>query len=620
MKKISSFITVMNSIVFTVVLASFVGISMANSLKTIEEDSRSLLMKWTESWGKQIDGNFTERLAYIHFLKDYVEHTVSKDTIADSAKLRAYFTDLEHILTGVMKNRQIMDLYVWFSPEYTGDLQEFTIQNLKLDGQLTIEMETQYTREEMQESSWSWYTDAEKNGFTITEPYEWEGYDGNLVSIVESISIGDTIIGVAGSDMFTSTFEKELYAEKILETGYYAIMNDAGTVLFHPSHPGASAQEIFGAGADDLVKNLSDASSSEGVIDMQLGGKRQLIGYRSLMSGWKLLAVPTMNEIYAPAKRLLLIMILCAIISLLILVIISIIAGKSISHPLVTISGIQSTIASGDLGVTIPSSVERRKDEIGRLAKATIRMIENISSILGETKSASSVVLNASGEINDASLQLSQGASEQAASMEEVSSSMEQMAGNIRQNSEGAQQTAKVAEATTGEAASGGKMMEEAVAAIHQIAVKISIIDEIARNTNLLALNAAIEAARAGEAGKGFAVVAGEVRKLAERSQTAAADITQLSSSSVEIAEKTKAIIESIIPKIDNTATMLTEIASASQEQAIGADQINIALSQLDQVVQQNAAAAEELSATAKTMNERVVNLDETIAFFKLPN
>jgi methyl-accepting chemotaxis protein len=195
---------------------------------------------------------------------------------------------------------------------------------------------------------------------------------------------------------------------------------------------------------------------------------------------------------------------------------------------------------------------------------------------------------------------------------------MEEMVSNIRQNADNAQQTEKIAIKAAQDTREGGKAVTETVTAMKEIAGKISIIEEIARQTNLLALNAAIEAARAGEHGKGFAVVAAEVRKLAERSQTAAGEISQLSSSSVEVAEQAGKMLEQITPDIQRTAELVQEISAASSEQNAGADQINRAIQQLDQVIQQNASAAEEMSSTAEELSSQAQALQDNIDFFKV--
>ncbi len=275
---------------------------------------------------------------------------------------------------------------------------------------------------------------------------------------------------------------------------------------------------------------------------------------------------------------------------------------------------IAEKVASGDLCHKFDSN---GKKETGIYA-AMKNMVENLSSIVADVQSAGEYVSSGSQEISTSSGQMSQGASAQASSAEEASSSMEQMVANIRQNSDNAQQTAKIAEKAASDASEGGEAVAEAVNAMKDIAGKISIIEEIARQTNLLALNAAIEAARAGEHGKGFAVVAAEVRKLAERSQTAAGEISDLSSSSVEVAEKAGTVLTKLVPDIQKTAELIQEINAASNEQNSGADQINKAIQQLDQIIQQNAGTSEELSSTAEELASQAEQLQDTIGFFKV--
>jgi methyl-accepting chemotaxis protein len=195
---------------------------------------------------------------------------------------------------------------------------------------------------------------------------------------------------------------------------------------------------------------------------------------------------------------------------------------------------------------------------------------------------------------------------------------MEEMGTNIRQNADNASQTEKIALKAAKDAEAGGKAVIQAVGAMKNIAEKISIVEEIARQTNLLALNAAIEAARAGEHGKGFAVVAAEVRKLAERSGTAAAEISELSSSTVNVADQAGQMLTKLVPDIQRTAELVQEISAASNEQNAGAEQINKALQQLDQVIQQNASASEEMASTSEELSSQAEQLQSSISFFHL--
>ena len=270
-------------------------------------------------------------------------------------------------------------------------------------------------------------------------------------------------------------------------------------------------------------------------------------------------------------------------------------------------------IAQGNLMVDL-----KKRSEKDELLESLAMMVEKLKEVVTEVQSAADNVSSGAQEMSATAQQMSQGATEQAASAEEVSSSMEQMASNIRQNTDNAMQTEKIAIKSSSDAKDGGKAVTETVAAMKQIATKISIIEEIARQTNLLALNAAIEAARAGEHGKGFAVVASEVRKLAERSHTAAGEISQLSTSSVAVAEQAGDMLNKMVPDIQKTADLVQEISASSKEQDTGADQINKAIQQLDQVIQQNAGAAEEMASTTEELSSQAEQLKATISFFTL--
>ncbi|MDA8137740.1 MAG: methyl-accepting chemotaxis protein [Desulfobacteraceae bacterium] len=274
---------------------------------------------------------------------------------------------------------------------------------------------------------------------------------------------------------------------------------------------------------------------------------------------------------------------------------------------------IAEQIAQGDLSVSV--KILSDKDTLG---KALESMVHRLNAVVVDVKNAAYQVAAGSQHLSSSSEQMSQGATEQAASAEEASSSMEQMAANIRQNADNASQTEKIALKVADDAKTGGNTVLDTVSAMKNIAQKISVIEEIARQTDLLALNAAIEAARAGDHGKGFAVVASEVRKLAERSQSAAGEISKLSSSSVEVAEAAGQMLASIVPDVQRTAELVQEISAASNEQNTGADQINKAIQQLDQVIQQNSSASEEMAATAEELSQQAEQLQSAVSFFHL--
>ena len=289
--------------------------------------------------------------------------------------------------------------------------------------------------------------------------------------------------------------------------------------------------------------------------------------------------------------------------------------ARLVSKGLRKIDEAVSAVADGDLNneVNVASN-----DEIRDLVDTVNRMTLRLRETIGQTTLAVQNVAAGSQQLSSSSEQVSQGATEQAAAAEEASASMEQMAANIKQNADNAAQTEKIARQSSRDAEQSGVAVQNAVIAMRTIAEKIGIVQEIARQTDLLALNAAVEAARAGEHGRGFAVVAAEVRKLAERSQTAAAEISGMSSDTVGAATQAGEMLIKLVPDIRRTAELVAEISAACREQDIGSAQINEAIQQLDKVTQQNASASEQISSTSEELASQAEELQESIAYFRV--
>jgi methyl-accepting chemotaxis protein len=275
-------------------------------------------------------------------------------------------------------------------------------------------------------------------------------------------------------------------------------------------------------------------------------------------------------------------------------------------------------LAQGHLYVSINRETLNKKDEIGEIAQSIELLVSELRGVCGSIHENVSQLLDVSNQLNDYSVNLSEISNQQAATSEELASSMEEMAATITHNTENSQETEKIATLAAKEITESNVQMQQSIEAIKNINSKITIINDIAFQTNILALNAAVEAARAGEHGKGFAVVALEVRKLAENSKSAADEIVQLSRNGLLISEQTGHKLAEVVPNIERTSTLVQEVANSSIEQSGGADLINLSIQSLNSQTQNTAATADELVATAESLAQHASVLQNSISFFKL--
>ncbi len=455
------------------------------------------------------------------------------------------------------------------------------------------------------------------------------------------------LIGVVDLEHFGQKFVDPV---KVGKTGYAYVLRSDGLLFAHPEK-----KNILTLNVNDYSFGKELLGQKHAVISYEWEGVRKLVAFHRIDStGWTVGAGAASQEMLAPIYRMAYINggVACIVIMVMILFIVLLV--RSIVAPLQRIVGIANAIGEGDMEQEI--SIDRH-DEIGilaeamrnmianlraavqvagqiangdmtvavpvrsekdRLGKALVSMTSKLREIIGDIAVATENVASGSQFMSSGSEELSQGATEQAAAAEEASSSMEEMVANICQNAENARQTELTATKAAQDAQESGLAVAETVTAIKEIAKKVQIIDELARQTRMLSLNATIEAAKAQEFGKGFGVVAAEVRALAERSQSAAAEITSLADASVRIAEVAGERLRTLVPDIRKTAELVQDISAATSEQERGAGQINMAIQQLDQVIQQNATASEEMASTSEELASQAEHLQGVIEFFKI--
>jgi methyl-accepting chemotaxis protein len=582
----------------------------------------------------QIEGFFSKRLgdAKIFASMPFIEQAVKElDTLSKEAKTNGY---MGHRLREYPAYKTTFDKYYSFVKSYMdtyGYYDVFLISPNSGRMLLTVALEDDFGTELTSENThlsraWQEMKRTQRTQVTDFEPYAPSNDDPAMFIVEPAFSDGQ-YIGAIGLQISVKAINGIMQQRSGMgDTGGSYLVGQDGymrsdTPLDHTPQSVLRSFREKRTLRSDSIKDALGGDSGEKEITFTVEGKPQIVisSYTSVKIHetitWALIAEIDEEEILIPVNALTKTIILTGLVILAVIVLISLFLALSISSPILKGVAFARSMSEGDL--TTKLDVDQ-KDEIGQLGSALKDMAQRLQAIVGEVVTAADNVASGSEELSATAQEMSQGAAEQASSAEEVSSSMEQMGANIQQNTDNAQQTEKIAVRSSGDAQQSGTAVNETVGAMKEITDKINIIQEIARQTNLLALNAAIEAARAGEHGKGFAVVASEVRKLAERSQNAAGEITELAQSSVGIAEKAGGMLDQLVPDIQKTADLVQEITASSNEQNTGASQINKAIQELDKVIQQNAGSAEEMASTAEELSSQAQQLQSAISFFKI--
>lgn len=443
-----------------------------------------------------------------------------------------------------------------------------------------------------------------------------KGIEKNAKSI-ESIC-GARNIDTQGDAMFT-LLTSRILANQFIRTNDFTLVS-----AFHENF--ARAQELFTnkyPGVFDQLLNEYETNFNILVETTKAVQEKEasLVGVGVNAKENAEMAIKLLKQqqesIINQSATLIVIFVVCAI---LIGILVAVFISRSIASAIKITSSIIEEVSKGDLTVNIDRGMKDRKDEFGFLARIVGNMVDELKKITSSISKGVVNIVAGSEQLSSTSQEMSQGASEQASSTEEITSSMEEMVSNIEQNAENAQNAEKIAQKGDDGINQVAQSAAKSLDSVREITQKISIIGEIAFQTNILALNAAVEAARAGDHGRGFAVVAAEVRKLAERSRVAANEIEVLSRTSLKVTEESSILMNNILPEIKKTTQLAREIAASSLEQMNGAGQINNAIQQLNQVVQANAAASEEMATSSEEFSSQAEQLREIINFFKVDN
>ncbi len=631
----------MKKISYTIILAiaicsvvSGVAIGMfclAQSTKNTEEQAMDNLLYMSLNQADSQDIMLEQVQGAVFGIVNSVVGTIDTSQMRDTNYLRNYTDFIGPVVQqAAMGNEQIMNAYIVFNPNLTGDLYQ-SIHTL-IDGQFQLNNFLVKDQFDPDSSDMAWYYGpANAKAGVWSDPYVDANLQINMVTYSAPIYIEDTLIGVVGMDIDFTSFQKGILDIKVYDTGYAFLVNPNWDFLAHPKY---TQEDNLKTVEDGKWKSLSSlmSSSNQGITSIDVSGQNKLIGYSKLSNGNTLAIVAPQDEALSKVKSLRVFIIIAVVIGAILSSLVAFVLGMRISKPIKMAAEHADIMAKGDFTLDIPDTFLKRKDEIGDLAESFNRLTAELNEVLSNITAASDQVAAGSKQVSQSSVLLSQGATEQASSIEELTASIEEVSSETISNAENANKAKTIVDTVKSSAELGNNQMKDMLTAMDEINVAsnniskiIKVIDDIAFQTNILALNAAVEAARAGQHGKGFAVVADEVRNLAARSANAAKETTELIEGSInkvnggtKLANETAAALYKIVKEIAGVSEIINGIADASNVQAAEIQGIDQGIVQISQVVQTNSATSEESAAASEELSSQAELLKEQVSRFKL--
>jgi methyl-accepting chemotaxis protein len=611
--------------VISIALGILVLVVSQQSSRVAEEQANQLVTQMAERHAHVVNSELDAALIPIRTLAQ----TLASQKVAGLADRRLADTALREVAEA---NPKVLGIWTTWEPNAFDGLDAKYVNTPGSDatgryisnwsrgsGHIALEPNVDYEKE----GTGDYYLLARKTRReTIVNPYLYPvgGKPTLITSITVPILLDGKFVGTVGADISLEQIQKQVSEITAFEKGYALLVSNNGTLVTHPSQE-RRAKQLGDSAAESLVKTaLSSDTALSGRVHSEVLGADAIevvvpIRVGKTVTPWALAVFAPLDEVLAPARELREFTMLLGALALLALGGAVLLVIRRITRPLETISSVATRIAHGDLTGRLEHHSE---DEIGVLADAFRSMRDRLAQVIGDVRDGAMALSSAAAQLSQTSQSLSSRATEQAATFEEMTSNLQTMNESIVKNADSSRRVEALAAKGAGDAEKSCQAVDATVEAMKQIASHISIVDEIAYQTNLLALNAAIEAARAGENGKSFAVVASHVRKLAEGSRTAAKRISTVASDSVKIAEQSGHLLQALVPSIDTTSHLMKGVATTSSEQSLGVGHLNKAMLGLNDVTQQNAAAAEELSSTAEEMAAQAESLLRLVSFFQV--